>query len=112
MLVGNVTNQLHECYRLANAGAAEQSDLAALGNWHDQVDDFNACLEQFRIRSLLFVGRRGTMNRQVLFCTDLAGIVDGLAEHVHDSTQRLLTYGHRNRSSRIGDIHATLQAFR
>ena len=38
----DVVDQLHHDNRLAHAGAAEQTDLAAAHEWLDQVDDLDA----------------------------------------------------------------------
>ena len=43
--LGDVIDQLHDDDGLADAGAAEQSDLAALQERLDEVDDFDAGLE-------------------------------------------------------------------
>ena len=45
-LMCNVADQLHERHGLADAGAAEETDLTALGDRHDQVDDLDARFEQ------------------------------------------------------------------
>jgi hypothetical protein len=45
VLDGDVADQLHQRDGLADTGAAEQADLAALGDGHDQVDDLDAGLE-------------------------------------------------------------------
>src|SRR5690606_37814285 len=43
--LGDVVDQFHQGHGLAHAGAAEQTDLAALGNRHDQVDDLDTGFE-------------------------------------------------------------------
>ena len=45
VLLGDVADQLLDDDRLADAGAAEDADLAALGERRDQVDDLEARLE-------------------------------------------------------------------
>jgi hypothetical protein len=47
VLLRDVVDQLEHVHGLADAGAAEQADLAALGERADQVDDLDAGLEQF-----------------------------------------------------------------
>ena len=42
MRLGDVVDQLHDQHRLADAGAAEQADLAALGVRREQVHDLDA----------------------------------------------------------------------
>src|SRR5256885_10907679 len=50
---------------LADSGAAEQADLAALGERHQQVDDLDARDEQVLAAGLLLKRRRRAMNRQI-----------------------------------------------
>jgi hypothetical protein len=57
-------DQLLDEHRLADACAAEQADLAALGERAQQVDDLDAGLEDLGDRLLLFEGRRGAVDRQ------------------------------------------------
>ena len=66
VLLGDVADQLLDDDRLAHAGAAEDADLAALGERRDQVDDLEAGLEHLgRGRQLLEVGG-GAVDRVVL----------------------------------------------
>ena len=48
MLLGDVVDQFLNDDGLADAGAAEQTDLAALQKRLDQVDDLDAGLEHLR----------------------------------------------------------------
>ena len=58
VLLGEVVDQLLDEDRLADAGAAEQADLAALGVGREQVDDLDAGLEHLGRRGeVLDVGR-------------------------------------------------------
>jgi len=45
MELSNIINQLLNQNRLTDAGAAEESDFAALSNRADQIDHFDAGLE-------------------------------------------------------------------
>ena len=112
MLLGDIINEFHQRYGLAYAGAAEQADFTALGNRHDQINDLDTRFQQFGGRRLLFIRRWSAMNRQTDFSTDIPGIVDRIAEHIHDPAQRLLANGHSNRPTGVGHVHATLKAFR
>ena len=47
-------DQLLDGYGFADAGAAEDAGLAALGHGGDQVDDFHTGLEDFDGRRLVF----------------------------------------------------------
>ena len=57
MRLGDVVDQLHDQHGLADAGAAEQADLAALGIRREQVHDLDAGDQDLRPRS---IGRRRT----------------------------------------------------
>jgi hypothetical protein len=52
----DVVDQLHDQHGLADAGAAEQADLAALGVRRQQVDDLDAGDEDLGVRRLLGIG--------------------------------------------------------
>ncbi len=110
MLHRDVADQLHHVHGLAHAGAAEQADLAALGERADQVDHLDAGLEQLRARGLVFIGRRRTVDGHALFFSDRALFVDRVAEHVHDAAERLGADRHLNRRAGIGDRQAALDA--
>ena len=56
--LGDVVDQLHDQHGLADAGAAEQADLAALGVRREQVDDLDAGDEDLRFGRLVGIGRR------------------------------------------------------
>jgi hypothetical protein len=58
VLLGDVVDQLEHVDGLADAGAAEQADLAALGERHQQVDHLDAGDQQVLAAGLLIVGRR------------------------------------------------------
>ena len=53
VFLGDVVDQLLDEHGLADAGAAEQADLAALGVWREQVDDLDAGLEDLRLGRLV-----------------------------------------------------------
>src|SRR3972149_2070838 len=51
--LSHVLDELHEEHRLADAGAAEQADLAAAEIRREQVDDLDAGLERLDLHALL-----------------------------------------------------------
>src|ERR1700738_2467979 len=53
--LGDIVDQLHDDDGLAYAGAAEQTDLAALGIGREQVDHLDAGDENFRLGRLVGV---------------------------------------------------------
>ena len=61
--LGDVVDQFLNEHGLADAGAAEQADLAALGVRREQVDDLDAGDENLRFGRLLGVDRRFGVDR-------------------------------------------------
>jgi hypothetical protein len=61
--LGDVVDQLLHGHGLADAGAAEQADLAALGVGAEQVDDLDAGDQDFRRGRLLGEGRGFAVDR-------------------------------------------------
>ena len=88
VLLGDVPDQLLDDDRLADAGAAEDADLAALLERADQVDDLEAGLEDLDLGRLL-VERRAARggsagSRSAL---DRALVVDRAAEDVEHAAE-------------------------
>ena len=111
VLQRDVVNQLHDDDGLADAGAAEQADLAALQVRLEQVDDLDAGLEHLQVGRLLFERRRGAVNRPALLRLDRPiGKVDRLAEHVQHAAERLGADRHRDRLAEVDRFHAALHA--
>ena len=68
MLLGDVVDQFLNEDSLADTGATEQSDLAALKKRLDEIDDFHAGLKHLGGRGLLFERRRRAVDRAVSWC--------------------------------------------
>ena len=64
MLLGDVPDQLLDDDGLADAGAAEDPDLAALLERADEVDDLQAGLEHLDLGRLVVEGRRLAVDRE------------------------------------------------
>ena len=73
MLLGDVVDELHDDDRLADAGAAEQAGLAALGVRREQVDDLDAGLEDLDAGRLLHERRCRPVDRQAALGVDEDG---------------------------------------
>ncbi len=99
----DVVDELQHGDGLADAGAAEQADLAALRERREQVDDLDAGLEQVLTAGLLIVGRGRTVDRQELLGLDRAALVLRVAEHIHDAPER--TDADRHLDRRAGGLH-------
>ena len=88
--LGDVVDQLHDQHGLADAGAAEQADLAALGVGREQVDDLDAGDQNFRLGRLVGVARRLLVDGARRLALDRAGFVDRIADHVDDAAEQRL----------------------
>ncbi len=108
--LGDVVDELHDENGLADAGAAEQADLAALGVWREQVDDLDARDEDLRFRRLLDVLGSRLVNGTGLDAYDRARLVHGLADHVHDAAESGLADWDGDRATGVGDLLAADQA--
>ena len=112
MLHRDVVDQLEHVDGLADAGAAEQADLAALRERADQVHDLDAGLEQFDRRRQLVEFRRGLVDLAPLVRLDRAALVDRAPEHVHDAAEHARADRHRDPGAGVAHLHAALQAVR
>ena len=110
MRLGHVVDQLHDQHGLADAGAAEQADLAALGVRREQIDDLDAGDQDLCLGRLIDIGGRRRMDRPLLRGLDRASLVNRLADHVHDAAQGLVADGNRDRLAGIDHLLAAHQA--
>ena len=90
--VGDVADQLLDEHRLADAGAAEESDLAAARVRRHQIDDFDARFEDARRRILILELGSRPVNRPHRGGFHRFVAVDRLAEHVENASQRAFAY--------------------
>ena len=111
VLHGDVVDQLHDDDGLADAGAAEQADLAALQIRLEQVDDLDAGLEHLAARwTALRASARADESASAPSIAPGGREVDRLAEHVQHAAERLRTDGHRDRRAGVDRRHAARHA--
>ncbi len=101
VLLRDVVDQLHDRDRLADAGAAEEPDLAALDVRGDQVDDLDARLEDLDGRREVAERGRLAVDRPALHALGRRLLVDGLADHVPDPAERRRADRNRDRCARV-----------
>ena len=111
MRLGDVVDQLHDEHGLADAGAAEQADLAAFGVRREQVHDLDAGDQDLGLGRLIDIRGSGRMDRPPLRGLDRTRLVDRLAHHVHDAAQGLLADRHGDRLAGIDHLLAAHQTF-
>ena len=97
MRLGDVVDELLDQHRLADAGAAEEADLAAARIGREQVDDLDAGDEDLRLGRLVDIGRRVLMDGAPLGGLHRARLVHRLADDVHDAAERLVADRHGDR---------------
>jgi hypothetical protein len=88
VLLGDVADELLDDHRLAHAGAAEDADLAALGEWRDEIDDLHARLEDLGLGGLVVEARGLAMDRVARVRVDRALPIDRVAEDVENAPER------------------------
>ena len=109
VLLGDVADQLLDDDRLADAGAAEDPDLAALGKWADQVDDLDARLEDLGLGRLLVESRSGAMDRQALGDRHRSLLIDRFAQDVEDTAECGFADRHHDRGAGVDRLDAARQ---
>jgi len=110
MGLGDVVDELLNEHRLADAGAAEQADLAALGVGREQVHHLDAGDQDRGFGRLIGEGRCRRVNRPRLLVRNGAGLVDRLADHVHDAPERTVADRHGDRNPGVDDFLSAHQA--
>ena len=106
----DVVDELLNEHRLADAGAPEEPDLAALSVGRKEVDDLDASLEDLHLRGLLDKERRGPVNGRAQLGADGRAVVDRVADHVEDAPEALGTDGHLNGGPGVPYGHPAHQA--
>ena len=87
---------------LADAGAAEQADLAAAAIGREQVDDLDAGLERLDLDRLVDELRRRAVDRAgTCLAPDRAALVDRLADDVDDAAEHLVADRHHDRRAGV-----------
>ena len=76
VVLGDAGDHLLDQHGLADAGAAEQADLAALDVRRQQVDDLDAGLEHLGLRLELVEGRRLAVDAPALVDLELLALLE------------------------------------
>src|ERR1039458_1094677 len=111
MQFGDVVDEFHDDDGLADAGAAERADFAALQKRADQINHLDAGRQNLRRRGLIHEQRRGTMNRAILVGLHRALFIHGFTGDVEHAPHHAFTHGHGNRRAGVGDLVAALETF-
>ena len=109
--LGDVVDQLLDEHGLADAGAAEQADLAALGVGRQQVDDLDAGHQDLRLGRLLGVGGRRLMDRAALLVGNGPASSTGSPMTLMMRPSVPVAHRHRDRLAGVGHFLAAHEAF-
>ncbi len=102
VLQRDVVDELLDEDGLADSGAAEESDLAALHERRDQVDDLDPRLEGLDLRGEVAESRRIAVDRPALDAVrNRPGLVDRISDHVPEASERRAADGDGDRAARV-----------
>src|SRR5262249_31777877 len=110
-LLSDIVDQLHDDDGFADAGAAEQADLAATKVGLQQIDHLDARLEHLETRGLFFKRRRLAVNRVILLGGNRTHLVHRFADHVEYAAESFGTYGNLHRMPKTDRVHSAHQPF-
>ncbi len=103
----HAANQFHDDDGLSHTGTAEDTGLATLHERSNQVDYFDAGLEELGFRHLIFERRGGTMDRIVFGCVHRTLLVDGPADDVENPPETCRPDRHLDRRTGRDRFHTT-----
>ena len=108
--LGDIVDELLNDHGFANAGAAEQPDLAASSIGRQQIDHLDSGHQDLRLGRLFGEARRRLMDRAGFGAFDRTGLIDRLADHIHDAAERAGADRNSDRPAGIGYFLTTHQA--
>ena len=106
MLLGNVIDELHDQNGFADAGAAEQTNLTALGIRCDQVNNLDARFKDLCRGFLLIISRRIAVNRPALHILRSRQVIHRITQKIEDAAEAFFAHRHSDRRSRIHGFDA------
>ncbi len=112
MLPGHVVDQLRDQHGLAEASAAEQSDLAAAGEGADQIHHLQAGLEHLGGGHLFLKRGRRAVDRPEFRGVHRPAFIDRLAEQVEHPPEGRFADRDRDRPAGVDHLHPAHQAVR
>ena len=106
----DVVDEFHDDDGLADAGAAERADFAALEKRTDQINDLDAGGQNLRAGGLIHERGRGAMDGQIFVGLHRTLFVHGIAGDVEHAAHDGFADGHGNRAAGVGDLVAALES--
>ena len=106
MSLGDIVDQLHDDDGFSDAGSAEGTHFAALGERADQVDDLDAGFQDLSL-GVLLQKRRGFAVDGIFFLVRHgAASIGRLACDIEDTSKNAFADGDRDWSAESGYFHA------
>ena len=96
--------------RISSVMMTVDAGLAALCEGGDQVDDLDAGFEDFHLGRLLVETRGNAVNRGGCLGANRSALVDRLANHVQNPSQRFGSDRDRDCCADVANIHSAAQA--
>ena len=112
VLRGNITDQFLNQHGLSHTRTAKEADLTALLIGAQQVYHLDTGLQQFRLCGLLLKIRRRPVDGLKTHTLRSRLVVNGLSQHIEDTSQGVFTHRHSNRRAGGDGFHASHQAVR
>jgi hypothetical protein len=111
MTHGDVVDEFHDKHSLSDTGTAEETNLTSLGIGGEEINNFNAGLENLFSAAELGEGRRLTMDGVALLALDGSTFIDGLTSDTHDTTKSGFADRNHNGTTHIVYLLTTLKTF-
>ena len=112
VMTDHVVDHFGQQHRLADARPAEKSRLAAALQRHEDIDDLDARLKDFRLGGTARQRRRSPMHRTPLDIGQCRFAVDGVAKHVEHPRENRFAHRRFQRSARVLHRHAASETLR
>ena len=106
VLGGDIVDEFLNEHRLADARAAEQTDLAALGIGFQKIDHFDPRLQDLHGGRLIDEIGRLSVDLPPLLRFDGSAAVNGLAQYVEHASERAGADGHADPAAVRSHLHA------
>ncbi len=111
MHFGDVVDQFHDQNSFANTGTTEEANFTTLRVGGQQINNFDACFQNFRFSRLVFEQRRRLVNGAFLAGFQRLAFIHRLADDVQDTAQCYVAHGHHDGTTCVSHFLTTNEAF-
>ena len=111
MGLGNIVDQFHDKYGLADTGATEKTNFTSLSIWSQEIDHLNTSDQNFLLHRHFLELWSFSMNSSSFVGIDGTPLVNWVTNDIDDTTKSLLSDRNTNGSSGIGDFLSTDKTF-